>query len=169
MPSRRPAGRSAACINRVLFHEWGFRGNVEQYTDPLNSLIDKVLMRRKGIPISLSIVYLLVAERLGLAWSRWACPGISSSAATATRPPFFIDPFDQGLFREPDEVFALLRSKQIVPEAVRPGAHARCARCSAAAAATWSTTTPRRRPRPRAALREFVEEFEATHERVLQS
>ena len=44
-------------INRVLFHEWGFRGNVEQFTDPMNSFIDKVLMRRKGIPISLSVLY----------------------------------------------------------------------------------------------------------------
>ncbi|MEO5958370.1 MAG: transglutaminase-like domain-containing protein [Opitutaceae bacterium] len=53
-------------LNRVLFHEWGFHGNVEHYTDPRNSFIDQVLERRTGIPLSLSIIYLLVAERLGL-------------------------------------------------------------------------------------------------------
>ena len=51
-------------INRVLFHESGFRGNVEDYTDPNNSFLDQVLTRRRGIPVSLSIVYLLVARRL---------------------------------------------------------------------------------------------------------
>ena len=53
-------------LNRVLFHEYGLRGNTDHYTDPLNSYLDQVLIRRKGIPISLSIVYLLVAERVGM-------------------------------------------------------------------------------------------------------
>jgi hypothetical protein len=43
-------------INRVLFHERGFHGNVDHYTDPLNSFLDQVIARRTGIPISLSIV-----------------------------------------------------------------------------------------------------------------
>ena len=59
----------------MLFHEWGFRGNVEQYTDPLNSFIDKVLARRKGIPISLSVLYLLVSERLGMPLEPVGLPG----------------------------------------------------------------------------------------------
>ena len=50
-------------LNRVLFHEWGFHGNVEHYTDPLNSFLDQVLARRTGIPLSLSVVYVLVAGR----------------------------------------------------------------------------------------------------------
>jgi len=52
-------------------HEYGLCGNTDHYTDPLNSYLDQVLVRRKGIPISLSIVYLLVAER-GLNLSRSA-------------------------------------------------------------------------------------------------
>ena len=58
-------------LNRVLFHEGGFHGNVEHYTDPRNSFIDQVLARRTGIPISLSVIYLLVAERVGLSRCRW--------------------------------------------------------------------------------------------------
>ena len=53
-------------INRVLFHDYGFRGNHEDYTDPLNSFLDQVLARKKGLPITLGMVYLLVAGRLGL-------------------------------------------------------------------------------------------------------
>ena len=59
----------------MLFHEWGFRGNQENYTDPRNSLLDQVLATRKGIPISLCIIYLLVAERLGLELESVGIPG----------------------------------------------------------------------------------------------
>ena len=62
-------------MNRILFHEWGFRGNVEHYTDPRNSFLDQVLVRRKGIPLSLSTVYLLIAERLGLELEPVGLPG----------------------------------------------------------------------------------------------
>lgn len=103
-------------INRVLFHEWEFHGNVEHYTDPLNSFLDQVLIRRKGIPLSLSIVYLLVAERLGLELEPVALPGHFLAGCYLENEPFFIDPFDKGVFRDGDEVFDLLRSNHLVPQ-----------------------------------------------------
>lgn len=103
-------------INRVLFHEWGFHGNVENYTDPLNSLIDQVLTRRKGIPISLSTVYLLVAERLGLELEPVGLPGHFIVGCFTEAKPFFIDPFDRGILLDTDQVFALLRANKIVPK-----------------------------------------------------
>ncbi|MEN9402294.1 MAG: hypothetical protein RL091_997, partial [Verrucomicrobiota bacterium] len=62
-------------LNRVLFHEYSFHGNVEHYADPLNSFLDQVLIRRKGIPLSLSIIYLLVAERMNLTLEPVGLPG----------------------------------------------------------------------------------------------
>jgi regulator of sirC expression with transglutaminase-like and TPR domain len=114
----QPATTREQCrvLNRVLFHEWGFHGNVERYDDPLNSLLDQVLERRKGIPLSLSIVYLLVAERLGLELEPVGLPGHFIVGCFTDGPPFFIDPFDNGLFLDPDEVFALLRSNHIEPK-----------------------------------------------------
>ena len=60
-----PAGATARdqcrVLNRVLFTEAGFRGNEENYTDPRNSFLDQVLARRTGLPVTLAIVYLLVA------------------------------------------------------------------------------------------------------------
>ena len=103
-------------LNRVMFHEWGFRGNIEHYTDPLNSLIDNVLIRRKGIPISLGIVYLLVAGRLGIELSPVNLPGHFVVGCYGEAEPFFIDPFENGLFRDGDEVFDLLRSHRIIPQ-----------------------------------------------------
>jgi regulator of sirC expression with transglutaminase-like and TPR domain len=103
-------------MNRVLFHEWGFRGNVEHYTDPRNSFIDQVLTRRQGIPISLSLVYLLVAQRLDLPLEPVGLPGHFIVGCYADDAPFFVDPFDRGLFRDVDEIYTLLRANQLEPK-----------------------------------------------------
>src|SRR5512135_1350521 len=50
----------------VLIREEGFRGNEADYYDPRNSFLNEVLDRRLGIPISLSILYVEVARRVGL-------------------------------------------------------------------------------------------------------
>ena len=55
-----------AALNAVLFGEHGFRGNSEQYFDPDNSYIDRVMHRRRGSPITLLWLYPFVALRLGL-------------------------------------------------------------------------------------------------------
>ena len=114
-----PSSRREKCrlVNRVLFHEWGFRGDSEHYSDPRNSLLDQVLIRRKGIPISLCILYLLVADRLDLDLGPVGLPAHFLVGCHAEGTPFFIDPFDQGLFRSREEVHALLRSNQIAPQA----------------------------------------------------
>ncbi|MEO6246807.1 MAG: transglutaminase-like domain-containing protein, partial [Opitutaceae bacterium] len=103
-------------LNRVLFHEWGFHGNVENYTDPLNSFLDQVLERRTGIPLSLSVVYLLVARRLGMELDPVGLPGHFIVGCFLDELPFFIDPFDRGVFRDPDEIFDLLRSNHVTPK-----------------------------------------------------
>ncbi|KAF9911286.1 hypothetical protein EC991_004184 [Linnemannia zychae] len=51
---------------RFYTHEKGFKGNTENYYDPFNSFIDKVLARKVGIPISLCIVFAELAERVGV-------------------------------------------------------------------------------------------------------
>jgi len=54
-----------ASIARVVFEDLGFRANREAYYDPRNSYLNDVLDRRLGIPISLSVVYIEVAEACG--------------------------------------------------------------------------------------------------------
>ena len=49
-----------------LFGDIGFAGNTHDYGDPRNSFLNQVLERRLGIPITLSVVYLEVTQRLGL-------------------------------------------------------------------------------------------------------
>jgi len=100
-------------INRILFHELGFRGNVERYTDPDNSFIDQVLARRCGIPISMCTLYLLIAQRLGLELEPIGLPGHFMIGCFTEERPFFIDAFDGGVFRSPEEIFVFLRSRDL--------------------------------------------------------
>ena len=91
-------------INRVLFHELGFRGNVEDYEQPDNSFLNCVLETRKGIPISLSILYLLVAQRLGAELDPIAYPGHFLVGSFEEDLPFYIDPFKRGRFIAPGQL-----------------------------------------------------------------
>jgi regulator of sirC expression with transglutaminase-like and TPR domain len=103
-------------INRVLFHDYGFRGNHENYTDPLNSFLDHVLARKKGEPITLSIVYLLIASRLGLSLEPVGLPGHFVIGCYVEETPFFIDAFEQGAFRSAQDLFMIIRANKIEPK-----------------------------------------------------
>jgi hypothetical protein len=122
-------------------------------------------LRRKGIPLSLSIVYLLVAERLELELEPVGLPGHFVVGCFQEETPFFVDPFDKGVFRDAEEIFDLLRANSIEPK-ITDLAPTPCARCSAAAAAiSPTTTTAAGQPDHARLFAGFVEEFEATHER----
>lgn len=156
-------------LNRVLFHEWGFHGNVEHYTDPRNSFLDQVLARRTGIPISLSIVYLLVADRVGLALEPVGLPGHFIVGCFSDDLPFFIDPFDRGVFRDADEIFDLLRANNITPKATdlapTPVREVLCRSCrNLVNHYTAAGETERAK-----LFAHFVEEFEATYEKHASS
>lgn len=103
-------------INRVLFHEAGFRGNTEDFEDPLNSCIEAVYRRRKGLPILLSAVYILVGQRLGLELEPVALPGHFLVGCFQGTEPLYIDPFERGRFRSVDELRNLLAQHHISPE-----------------------------------------------------
>src|SRR5262245_59413726 len=62
-------------INDVLFGVLGFKGNIENYDDPRNSFFNDVLERRTGIPITLSTVYLEVAQRVSFPLVGVGMPG----------------------------------------------------------------------------------------------
>jgi regulator of sirC expression with transglutaminase-like and TPR domain len=64
-PDLHPQGTLRA-LKHVLFEELKLRGNREDYYDPRNSFLNDVLDRGLGIPITLSIVYMEVARRVGL-------------------------------------------------------------------------------------------------------
>lgn len=64
-----------AALNHVLFEQSSLRGNREDYYDPRNSFLNDVLDRGLGIPITLSIIYMEVARRVGFPLSGVGMPG----------------------------------------------------------------------------------------------
>jgi regulator of sirC expression with transglutaminase-like and TPR domain len=87
-------------INRLLFDEERFAGNRRHYGDFRNSLLNVVLERRTGIPISLAVVYIEVARRAGLEVFGVSFPGhfllrVPADAGDDSGP-LILDPFDAG-------------------------------------------------------------------------
>ncbi len=87
-------------LAKYLFVEKGFRGNRDHYDDPENSFFNRVLERRTGIPITLSVLYLFLAKRLGLSSTGVGMPGHFIVKLEETDPTIFIDCFNGGVFLE---------------------------------------------------------------------
>ncbi len=90
-------------LGQFLFDAEGFTGNLGEYDDPRNSLVNDVLARRTGIPITLSIIYMHVGRRLGL-WLEGVnfpghflvrCKGMLGDAAPTEE--LLLDPFHGGI------------------------------------------------------------------------
>lgn len=165
MPRAATMRAQARVLNRVLFEEYGLRGNVDNYTDPKNSLIDQVLERRVGIPISLSIVYLLVAQRIGLELEPVGVPGHFLVGGYEPEGPFFVDAFNGGKLLSPEDVFDRIRSLQhtpqladLAPTPVREVLSRACRNLANHYAAADDAAHAR-------LFADFVSEFDATYER----
>jgi regulator of sirC expression with transglutaminase-like and TPR domain len=109
-------GRARA-ISECLFERLGFYGNTEDYYDPRNSFLADVLDRRTGIPITLSVVYLEVARRLGVLAQGVNFPGHFLVRVAIEDAWLFVDAFGRGRALSPADLEALLR-KTTTPDAV---------------------------------------------------
>ena len=91
------AGGTVRALNRVLFEEEGFHGNVREYYDPRNSFLNDVLDRRMGIPITLSTVYIAVGRRAGVKVEGVGLPGHFRVRVAAAAGEALVDPFHLGV------------------------------------------------------------------------
>jgi regulator of sirC expression with transglutaminase-like and TPR domain len=88
-------------LNRYFFHELGFAGNVNNYYDRCNSLLPAVLASRRGIPITLAVLYAELAGQSGLKAQGVSFPGHFLVKVQMPRGEVVIDPFTgQSLARE---------------------------------------------------------------------
>ena len=102
-----PTFAVVARVHDVLYRELGFRGpTAAEYGDPANSHLDEVLARRVGLPISLAIVEIEVAARLGGALVGIGLPG---HFIVGGPDGLLLDPADGGRSLTPDDCQALIR------------------------------------------------------------
>jgi regulator of sirC expression with transglutaminase-like and TPR domain len=91
-------------INHRLFDELGYAGNHDEYYDPRNSYMNEVLTRRLGNPISLALVQMEVARRLGIPLDGVSFPGHFLVRLPVDDGVLVMDPFNRGRPLNADEL-----------------------------------------------------------------
>jgi regulator of sirC expression with transglutaminase-like and TPR domain len=115
-----------AHLHDVMFDVLGFRGNVDDYYNPANSYLPEVLRSRRGLPITLTLVYRRVAAGLDITVHGINAPGHflaeieSSSPHETKRTRTFVDPFFGGGLL--DEREAYQRIAQATGQELKPSA-----------------------------------------------
>ena len=101
VPGDAPALHKLRALNQFFFRDLNFGGNINDYYDPDNSYINAVLKTRRGIPITLAVLWLELASGLGLNARGVAFPGHFMVKVNLPKGQVVIDPFSgQSLSRE---------------------------------------------------------------------
>ena len=110
----------------VLFEEQGFRGNTDDYYDTANSYLPDVLETCRGIPISLTLIYKCVMERIGVTVAGVNAPGHFLADVSTDGEHMYVDPFAGGRVLHREEVFTHIEKmlKAQVPRSDSVLAHA---------------------------------------------
>jgi regulator of sirC expression with transglutaminase-like and TPR domain len=106
--SRTPSGNPHAMVaqlHELLFEEWGFSGNTQDYYAPDNSYLPRVLQSRRGIPVTLALIYKAVAQQIGLSARGINAPVHFLAAVEVDGSWMIVDAFDGGRMLTRDEVF----------------------------------------------------------------
>ncbi|MEY4644051.1 MAG: hypothetical protein RLZZ596_882 [Pseudomonadota bacterium] len=101
IPADAPGVYKLRILNQYFFKDQGFAGNVNHYHDPANSYMHCVLHSRRGIPVSLAVLWLELAQGLGLAARGVSFPGHFLVRVNLAQGQVLIDPFSgESLSRE---------------------------------------------------------------------
>lgn len=101
LPADAPALQRLRALNQFFFRDLNFGGNLNDYYDPDNSYINAVLKTRRGIPITLAVLWLELAGGLGLNARGVSFPGHFMVKVNLPKGQVVIDPFTgQSLSRE---------------------------------------------------------------------
>ncbi len=108
-------------LNHFLFQELGFRGADDDYYNASNSLMDEVIARRRGIPITLSVLYMKLAHSIDLPLEGVSFPGHFLVKLNLGDSLIVLDPYHQGISLGEEELLNLLRrhrldaSEELIP------------------------------------------------------
>ena len=118
VPSDADGLQRLRVLNQFFYRELGFGGNLNNYYDPENSFVSTVLRTRRGIPVTLSVIWLELAQGLGLRARGVAFPGHFLVKVNLPKGQVVIDPITgQSLSRE--ELVERLAPVQRDPHAAR--------------------------------------------------
>jgi regulator of sirC expression with transglutaminase-like and TPR domain len=119
LPPQADAEAKISALNEFLFEELGFAGDADDYYDPRNSYLNEVIERRRGIPISLSVLYMEVGRKIGLPLEGVSFPGHFLVRLVLRGTTLILDPFSGGESLSEQELRTLL--KRVIAGSGRPG------------------------------------------------
>ena len=108
---------SLAALCNVMSGTYGFGGTTNSFDSADSSYLDRVIETRRGIPISLSLIYVAVAEQLGLPLTGVAAPAHFLCRFESDEGPLFVDAFNGGRIMTEAECTAWLSSISGIAEA----------------------------------------------------
>jgi len=98
-----PAMKTVGLLTDYLFKKNGFHGNQDNYSDPDNSYFDSVLKNKTGLPIALSILCILIGQRLNLPIVGIGLPYHFIVKYNSATDPILFDPFHRGRILTPEK------------------------------------------------------------------
>lgn len=116
--------RSVFGLAKFLFEDYGLRGNRDDYYNPLNSNLISVILSRRGIPISLVAIYVLVGQRLGLDIEGCNVPRHFLARAIHDGRIVLVDCFDRGRVVEAEKLIGRTSANLRQLQMLRGGASA---------------------------------------------
>ncbi len=97
-----------ARLRSFVFEELGFRGDSNDYFNPCNSLLNQVMERRLGVPLTLSIIFMELGWRVGIPFEGVGFPGHFLVRLTGEPRDLVLDPFNHGRTMHEDDCRRLL-------------------------------------------------------------
>ena len=103
-------------INNVLFNKLKFGANTKNFHSPANSMINMVLESRRGNPITLSIIYMLVAQKLKMPIQGVNLPNLFVLTYKDEGNQLYINPFNKGLIFTKQDIENYIKELHLVPQ-----------------------------------------------------
>ncbi len=103
-------------INSVIFNKLKFGANTKNFHSPGNSMINIVLETRKGNPITLCVIYLLIAQKLKLPMHGVNLPNLFILTYKDDNHQFYINAFNRGLIFSRQDIENYIHELHMVPQ-----------------------------------------------------
>ncbi|MEX2478457.1 MAG: transglutaminase-like domain-containing protein [Gracilimonas sp.] len=100
---------------KFIFEDLNFRGDAEDYHAPQNCLLNEVIDRRKGLPISLSLIVMFISRRLEMPFFGINMPIHFMLNYIGDKEELLIDPYDNGAIVSYDQCYFFLKKNSIEP------------------------------------------------------
>lgn len=103
-------------LNQVFFEKYKFVSNTKNFHSPANSMLNQVFEQRKGNPISLCVIYMLIAKRLGMPVSGVNLPSLFVLTYKNPQIQFYINVFNRGLIFSKADISNYIKQMHLVPQ-----------------------------------------------------